>query len=140
MDENFFQEGFEMHQWHKDFGSCFFNFFIFFIFYKVFKLLIEIKKFLVFLEIKKQRNDSFNFYFFYFRFWITINLLINWLILAFKFFFNYFYLNSMSSPLLNYKFLSRPAKLKNAEKVFACECGKSYLSFPSLYLHFQKKH
>ena len=46
----------------------------------------------------------------------------------------------MSTHLSHYRFLSRPAKLNNADKTYVCECGKSYLSFPSLYLHFQKKH
>lgn len=24
--------------------------------------------------------------------------------------------------------------------IFECECGKKYVSFPGLYLHFQRKH
>ena len=46
----------------------------------------------------------------------------------------------MSSSFSQCQFVSLPAKLKNASKVYACECGKNYVNFASLYLHFQKKH
>lgn len=29
---------------------------------------------------------------------------------------------------------------EDLENSFACECGKSYWTFPALYLHFQRSH
>lgn len=29
---------------------------------------------------------------------------------------------------------------ENKNLSFECECGKKYVSFPGLYLHFQRKH
>ena len=46
----------------------------------------------------------------------------------------------MSGKLSQDHMLSRSAKLQHASKIYGCECGKLYLTYSSLYLHFQKKH
>ena len=46
----------------------------------------------------------------------------------------------MSKIISKNNYVSRKEKHHKTTKLFVCECGKEYIGFTSLYLHFQKKH
>ena len=46
----------------------------------------------------------------------------------------------MSKIISKKNYISRQEKHNRTNKLFVCECGKEYIGFTSLYLHFQKKH